>query len=413
MGSAAQAAAIQAADIKNTYIASASLVGASGDALQTAMINWIQALEKTGVDQEVAQVAESNLAAFVKVHGPLTQNEMLAFQFMATDTHANAAGIASETAALSNFVKLHGPPTAQELGFFETSVTAAHGSGALVAQNMLALSNYVKADGPPTANEMKALQTAVTSSAGNAGTMDADTAVLARFVHTHGPLTATQLGFFQAAVTSSAGNSAIVAADMGLISSWTKTNGALTVDQLAAIKLNLSNAGSQTSNMALDLKLIADALAPAPTYAQDIATALKNGSKINPHYASGAPGGYASGGVANAATTGTLAYLHGVEAVVPKSKAGWLWDPMLHAIATGKPPSLSMPSAAGGGTATSGGSLGGPQISVSLVVQVPPGTPAQVANNIGVLAQAAVNKALGKVGKQMGAGSKQYAFLPS
>jgi hypothetical protein len=71
------------------------------------------------------------------------------------------------------------------------------------------------------------------------------------------------------------------------------------------------------------------------------------------------------------------------------------------------PPSIGAASAGGG----SGGQL--PPITVSLAVNVPPGTPAQVANQVGTLTQQAVNQGIYKAIRQMRGGARNYGFMPS
>jgi hypothetical protein len=121
--------------------------------------------------------------------------------------------------------------------------------------------------------------------------------------------------------------------------------------------------------------------------------------------------------------------LHGTEAVVPQEKAGWLWGPMMQAISSGKPPEfvphqesgsgMPLPSASTAGLRPTGGSVplgGGAGVAVQIGdvhVHVPPGTPTQVANQIGTLTEQAVYNAMQKVSRQMRGGARNYGFMPS
>jgi hypothetical protein len=83
---------------------------------------------------------------------------------------------------------------------------------------------------------------------------------------------------------------------------------------------------------------------------------------------------------------------------------------VLHSLANSRPTPPGMignaGAAGGGGSQTLTVQMG------DINVTVPNGTPASVGHQIGGQAQAAVNKALNEAVRQLGAGSKQYGFLP-
>lgn len=143
--------------ILSTSKAANTIIGQGFGRVQTDLLVWESALQKAGVSGAISAAAQAALSNFIKLHGPVTANEMAAFQFAATATAQTSAGMARDALTLGNFVKLHGPLTATQLGAFEATVTASHGSGAYVAAVMGTLSAWTTKYGPLTVAQLQAL----------------------------------------------------------------------------------------------------------------------------------------------------------------------------------------------------------------------------------------------------------------
>jgi TP901 family phage tail tape measure protein len=295
----------QVGEISLTATAAKSIIGLGFGMVGDNILLWESALQKAGVSGGVAAAAQDALSNFIKLHGPVTQTEMAGFQFAATATHASAASMSLDSAALSKFVSLHGPLTAMELKAYEDSITASKGNGLIV---------------------------------------QADMAVLSKFISLHGPLTAQEFGIFNTAVTTTGGNATVISTVMGAVAAFVKIHGPLTTAQMLGVQNNLTHSDTSAADITIALQYMNVALSAAVPYAQTYLRMIKLGASEATAIATArglsGGGGYSaqSGGVANAGPTGQLWMLHNEEAIVPKTAAGWLWGPMMQAIATGKPP---------------------------------------------------------------------------
>ena len=307
----------------------ATYLGPLGLLVSTAWTDWTVI---TGASTQAKNAMSQNVASIVK-----------AIQGTAVGATMSQAEIQALATALANGTV----QTGAQLQAFIAHWKATAGASNLTALESSAIASIIGATGPQLATNLLLWESALEKAGVSGGVAAAAQAALTAFIAKNGPITANEMGVFQAMATAAGMSASAMAAGVAAISTFVAAHGPLTTAQMLAIQNDMSHGATSAFDISLSLNSMNASLSAAVPYAQTYLKMIKLGASEAAAIATArglsGGGGYSAqhGGVANAGSTGQLWMLHNEEAIVPKTAAGWLWGPMMQAIATGKPPAFA------------------------------------------------------------------------
>jgi hypothetical protein len=229
-----------------------------------------------------------------------------------------------------------------------------------------ALATEINKDGPLTQTQVENLLSQAVAASNSATDVSSAIKPLASLMKDKGAQAGVDMIMLQHNLEDAGVSSADVFSGTSWLSARIAKDGPLTAVQMDAFLDNMRNGQASAFDLNLSLQSINNILAPAVPYAQGLANALKAGASM-PNaikIARGGSGGGgfsgASGGLADAPSSGGLAVLHGREYVVPESMASPALRAAMAAAIAGDTIGTAMPSSLAGAALAGGGASGNP-----------------------------------------------------